>query len=153
MIVKPSCPVSHPHSHFVLHILSDGWKKTLHFQQTARPNFTTRRFSLPLTDAALWSYACLPLPSCDALFGTSGNEVYPLNLEQWRYLKPLVLSAGDGGASSVARANVIDVNAAHGLWAFGSSGTGRSNFGTRDLRAAVVLALPRSQLVPIGWLT
>ncbi len=55
-------------------------------------------------------------PSCDALFGASGNEVYRLNLEQGRYLNPLILGeganddGGGGGANTVAGVNAIDIN-------------------------------------------
>jgi ribosome biogenesis protein ENP2 len=95
-------------------------------------------------------------PSCDALFGASGNEVYRLNLEQGRYLTPLVLGKGSddnsgGGASTVAGVNAIDINPAHGLWAFGIDGNGTVEFWDPRSRSSLgVLALPHSRLVPLG---
>jgi ribosome biogenesis protein ENP2 len=90
-------------------------------------------------------------PSCDALFGASGNEVYRLNLEQGRFLTPLVLDGVDD-ASTVAGVNAIDVNPAHGLWAFGiDDGNGTVEFWDPRSRTGLgVLALPRSRLVPVG---
>ena len=92
-------------------------------------------------------------PSCDALFGASGNEVYRLNLEQGRHLSPLVLGEGSdgGGANTVAGVNAIDINTAHGLWAFGIDGNGTVEFWDPRSRSSLgVLALPHSRLVPLG---
>ena len=133
-------------------ILSDDWTKTLHLQADRTIELHTQggfhyRTRIPRFGRALAYH----FPSCDALFGTSGNEVYRLNLEQGRYLNPLVLSGGEDGASSVAGVNAIDVNAAHGLWAFGVDGNGTIEFWDPRSRSSLgVLALPRSQLVPVG---
>jgi ribosome biogenesis protein ENP2 len=97
-------------------------------------------------------------PSCDALFGASGNEVYRLNLEQGRFLNPLTLGGdpqhtddGGGGQSAVAGVNAIDINPAHGLWAFGIDGNGTVEFWDPRSRSSLgVLVLPRSRLIPVG---
>ena len=76
-----------------------------------------------------------------------------MNLGQGRYLNPLVLggSGDNGGASSVAGANAINTNSAHGLWAFGTDGNGTVEFWDPRSRSSLgVLAPPRSQLVPAG---
>lgn len=132
-------------------ILSDDWTKTLHLQADRTIELHTQggfhyRTRIPRFGRALAYH----FPSCDALFGASGNEVYRLNLEQGRYLNPLVLGGGDD-ASSVAGVNAIDVNPAHGLWAFGIDGNGTVEFWDPRSRSSLgVLALPRSHLVPVG---
>jgi ribosome biogenesis protein ENP2 len=139
-------------SHSISQILSDDWTKTLHLQADRTIELHTQggfhyRTRIPRFGRALAYH----FPSCDALFGASGNEVYRLNLEQGRYLNPLALGGGDDGASSVAGVNAIDVNAAHGLWAFGVDGNGTIEFWDPRSRSSLgVLALPRSQLAPVG---
>jgi ribosome biogenesis protein ENP2 len=81
--------------------------------------------------------------------------VYRLNLEQGRFLSPLVLGEGSddngGGPSTVAGVNAIDINPAHGLWAFGIDGNGTVEFwDPRSRNSLGVLALPRSRLIPLG---
>lgn len=82
--------------------------------------------------------------------------MYRLNLEQGRYLSPLVLGEGSddgggGGANTVAGVNAIDINTAHGLWAFGIDGNGTVEFWDPRSRSSLgVLALPHSRLVPLG---
>ena len=81
--------------------------------------------------------------------GASGAEVYRLNLEQGRFLNPLVLE-GEGG-EQVAGVNAIDVNPVHQLLAFGVDGNGSVEFWDSRSRARVgVLRLPRSQLMANG---
>ncbi|KAH9171073.1 WD40-repeat-containing domain protein [Lactarius sanguifluus] len=133
-------------------ILSDDWTKTLHLQADRTIELHTQggfhyRTRIPRFGRALAYH----FPSCDALFGASGNEVYRLNLEQGRYLNPLVLGGGGDDASTVAGVNAIDVNSAHGLWAFGIDGNGTVEFWDPRSRSSLgVLALPRSLLVPVG---
>ncbi|KAI9459171.1 WD40-repeat-containing domain protein [Lactarius psammicola] len=133
-------------------ILSDDWTKTLHLQADRTIELHTQggfhyRTRIPRFGRALAYH----FPSCDALFGASGNEVYRLNLEQGRYLNPLVLGGGGDDASSVAGVNAIDVNSAHGLWAFGIDGNGTVEFWDPRSRSSLgVLELPRSHLVPVG---
>jgi ribosome biogenesis protein ENP2 len=142
---------------FFSQILSDDWTKTLHLQADRSIELHTQggfhyRTRLPRFGRALAYH----FPSCDALFGASGNEVYRLNLEQGRYLSPLVLGEGsaaadNGGASTVAGVNAIDINPAHGLWAFGIDGNGTVEFWDPRSRGSLgVLALPHSHLVPLG---
>ena len=88
--------------------------------------------------------------------------MYRLNLEQGRFLNPLVLGggaphdAGDGSgrsdsADTVLGVNAIDINPAHGLWAFGIDGNGTVEFWDPRSRSSLgVLALPRTRLIPIG---
>jgi ribosome biogenesis protein ENP2 len=148
---------------FIAQILSDDWTKTLHLQADRTVELHTQggfhyRTRIPRFGRALAYH----FPSCDALFGASGNEVYRLNLEQGRYLTPLVLGASAGGAdggggdgasgtSTVAGVNAIDINPAHGLWAFGIDGNGTVEFWDPRSRSSLgVLALPRSRLIPLG---
>ncbi|KAF8311441.1 hypothetical protein DL93DRAFT_2083171 [Clavulina sp. PMI_390] len=67
-------------------------------------------------------------PSCDALVGASGSDVYRLNLDQGRFLSPLELNNG-GSEDRVGAVNCIDVNPAHQLWAFGTEGSDSSGGG------------------------
>jgi len=140
-------------------ILSDDWTKTLHLQADRTVELHTQggfyyRTRIPRFGRALAYH----FPTCDALFGASGNEVYRLNLEQGRYLSPLVLGsgggatdAGTGDASTVAGVNAIDINPTHGLWAFGIDGNGTVEFWDPRSRSSLgVLALPRSRLIPLG---
>jgi ribosome biogenesis protein ENP2 len=84
--------------------------------------------------------------------------VYRLNLEQGRYLNPLVLGAGSHGAGdgssgsgTIAGVNAIDINPAHGLWAFGIDGNGTVEFWDPRSRSSLgVLVLPHSHLIPVG---
>ena len=87
--------------------------------------------------------------------------MYRLNLEQGRYLTPLVLGEGShtgddgggggGGANTVGGVNAIDINPAHGLWAFGIDGNGTVEFWDPRSRSSLgVLVLPRSRLTPLG---
>jgi ribosome biogenesis protein ENP2 len=133
-------------------ILSDDWTKTLHLQADRTIELHTQggfhyRTRLPRFGRALAYH----FPSCDALFGASGNEVYRLNLEQGRFLNPLVLGGADD-ASAVAGVNAIDINPAHGLWAFGiDDGNGTVEFWDPRSRTGLgVLTLPRARLVPVG---
>lgn len=51
----------------------------------------------------------------------------------------------------MAGVNAIDINPAHGLWAFGIDGNGTVEFWDPRSRSSLgVLALPRSRLVPLG---
>ncbi|KAI0264661.1 WD40-repeat-containing domain protein [Gloeopeniophorella convolvens] len=131
-------------------ILSDDWTKTLHLQADRTIELHTQggfhyRARIPRFGRSLAYH----FPSCDALLGASGNEVYRLNLEQGRYLNPLVLGGDDPGA--VAGVNAIDINSAHGLWAFGVDGNGTVEFWDPRSRSSLgVLALPRSRLMPVG---
>ncbi|KAH8116117.1 hypothetical protein DFH11DRAFT_1840570 [Phellopilus nigrolimitatus] len=131
-------------------ILSDDWTKTLHLQADRSIELHTQggfhyRTRIPRFGRAINYH----FPSCDALVGASGPEVYRLNLDQGRFLSPLVLE-GDGG-EDVAGVNAIDINPAHQLLAFGVEGNGSVEFWDPRSRArAGILRLPRSQLVVSG---
>lgn len=85
-------------------------------------------------------------PSCDALVGATGSEVYRLNLEQGRFLSPLMLQ-GDG-INDVSGVNVVDVNPAHQLIAFGLEASGIVEFWDPRSRSKVgLLRLPTSRLL------
>ena len=76
--------------------------------------------------------------------------MYRLNLDQGRFLNPLVLE-GDG--EEVLGVNVIDINPAHQLFAFGVEGNGTVEFWDPRSRSRVgVLKLPVSRLLPTGAL-
>ncbi|THH28454.1 hypothetical protein EUX98_g5745 [Antrodiella citrinella] len=86
-------------------------------------------------------------PSCDALFGASGPEVYRLNLEQGRYLAPFVV----GNGADILGVNCIDINPAHQLFAFGVDGDGVVELWDPRSRTRVsVLRLPQEKLLPTG---
>ncbi|KAI0040450.1 hypothetical protein FA95DRAFT_1502847 [Auriscalpium vulgare] len=129
-------------------ILSDDWTKTLHLQADRTVELHTQggfhyRTRIPRFGRSLAYH----FPTCDALLGASGNEVYRLNLEQGRYMSPLVL------ASDVDGVNAININSAHGLWSFGTDGNGTVEFWDPRSRSSVgVLELPRSRLMANGIL-
>lgn len=82
-------------------------------------------------------------PSCTALFSASGNEIYRLNLEQGRFLSPLVLQD-----DNIQGVNCIDINSAHHLLAFGVDGNGTVEFWDLRSRSSVgVLQVPTNRLL------
>jgi len=88
-------------------------------------------------------------PSCDAYFSAAGKEVYRLNLEQGRFMNPLILQEHDDG--EILGVNIVDINPVHQLLAFGIDGNGTAQFWDPRSRSGVgTLRLPRSRLVPIG---
>ncbi|KAI0065239.1 hypothetical protein BV25DRAFT_1822387 [Artomyces pyxidatus] len=133
-------------------ILSDDWTKTLHLQADRTVELHTQggfhyRTRIPRFGRSLAYH----FPTCDALLGASGPEVYRLNLEQGRYLSPLVLGGKD--SSTVEGVNAIDVNPAHGLWSFGIDGNGTVEFWDPRSRSSLgVLELPVNRLMPGGTL-
>ncbi|KAG0696290.1 hypothetical protein DFH29DRAFT_951671 [Suillus ampliporus] len=76
-------------------------------------------------------------------FGPSGNEIYRLNLEQGRFLNPLVLQD-----DNILGVNCIDINPAHNLLALGVDGNGSVQFWDPRSRSSVgVLRLLTSRLL------
>ncbi|OLY85377.1 Ribosome biogenesis protein enp2-like protein [Smittium mucronatum] len=98
-------------------ILSDDWTKSVHlqndrsieFHDSGSLHYKTRipRFGRDLA---------YHKQSCDLLLASAGNDVYRLNLDQGRFLKPFEINSN--GVNSCV------VNPAHQLFAFGTeSGT------------------------------
>ncbi|KLO17661.1 hypothetical protein SCHPADRAFT_846182 [Schizopora paradoxa] len=125
-------------------ILSDDWTKILLLQADRSIELHTQggfyyRTRIPRFGRCV-SYH---FPSCDALIGATGSEVYRLNLDQGRFLNPLVLK-GDG-TQDIAGVNAIDINPAHQLLAFGVDGNGSVEFWDPRSRSRVgLLHLPQS---------
>ncbi|KAJ3555106.1 hypothetical protein NM688_g2759 [Phlebia brevispora] len=133
-------------------MLSDDWTKSIHLQNDRSIEFHNQgglyyRTRIPRFGRALGYH----FPSCDALIAGAGSEVYRLNLDQGRFLSPLVLQ--DDG-EEVQGVNVIDINSAHQLFAFGVDGTGTVEFWDPRSRTRVAqLKLPISRLLPTGTLS
>ncbi|KAL5521750.1 ENP2 [Sanghuangporus sanghuang] len=131
-------------------ILSDDWTKMLHLQADRSVELHTQggfhyRTRIPRFGRTINYH----FPSCDALIGASSREVYRLNLDQGRFLNPLVLEGdGDEGVSGV---NAIDINPAHQLFAFGVEGNGSVEFWDPRSRSRVgMLRLPFNQATVNG---
>ena len=136
-----------------LQILSDDWTKTIHLQNDRTIELHTQggfhyRTRIPRFGRSLAYH----FPSCDAYFTATGNEVYRLNLEQGRFLNPLPLQQGHDDGEIVG-VNVVDINPAHHLLAFGIDGNGTTQFWDPRSRSSVgTLRLPHSRLIPVGAL-
>ncbi|KAJ1978440.1 Small ribosomal subunit biogenesis [Dimargaris xerosporica] len=95
-------------------MLSDDWTKSVHLQADRSLQFHTQ-------DGVYYSVRVPTFgrdlayhhPSCDVLVTAAKAEVYRLNLDQGRFMKPLV-------TSSTAGVNVVDINPAHQLFGFGT---------------------------------
>lgn len=152
-VVSTCCSCSCCFVHLIISpkILSDDWTKTLHLQADRSIELHTQggfhyRTRLPRAGRAIAYH----YPSCDALVGASGSEVYRLNLDQGRFLNPLTL-ASDG--EEVVGVNVVDVNPAHQLLAFGIEDNGTVQFWDPRSRSRVgILRLPQGQLAVSGSL-
>lgn len=103
-------------------------------------------------------------PSCDALVGGAGPEVWRMNLEVGRFMKPFGLEGaaeydgGEGGGigggltgDAVTGVNAIDINPAHQLLCFGTeTAQGRGTVELWDPRSrsrAGLLRLPYASLL------
>lgn len=104
-------------------------------------------------------------PSCDAIVGGQGSEVWRMNMEVGRFMKPFALEGsleGDGGESGqgvgggltgdkVLGVNAIDINPAHQLMCFGTETVqGRGTVELWDPRSrtrAGILRLPYTSLM------
>jgi ribosome biogenesis protein ENP2 len=128
-------------------MLSDDWTKSIHLQNDRTIELHTQggfhyRTRIPRFGRSLAYH----FPSCDALFSAAGNEIFRLNLDQGRFLNPLVLQDEGGDILGV---NTIDINPAHQLLAFGVEGNGTVQFWDWRSRSSVgLLRLPRSRLMP-----
>lgn len=94
-------------------ILSDDWTKSIHLQNDRSLEFQNKgemqhRIRIPKFGRSL-AYDDV---SCDLFVGASGNEIYRLNLEQGRFMKPFEIESDRG-------VNSIDINPIHGLFGAG----------------------------------
>ncbi|GAA5983319.1 hypothetical protein JCM10908_000239 [Rhodotorula pacifica] len=148
-------------------ILSSDWMKTLHLQSDRSLELHTQsaahyRVRMPRQGRTLAYH----FPTCDALVGGSGPEVWRMNLEVGRFMKPFGLEGaadydgGEGGRTSggggstgdaVAGVNAIDINPAHQLMCFGTetvNGQGTVEMWDPRSRArAGILRLPYASLL------
>ena len=150
-----------------MQILSSDWMKTLHLQSDRSLELHTQaaahyRVRMPRQGRTLAYH----FPTCDALVGGSGPEVWRMNLEVGRFMKPFGLEGaadydgGEGGRSSggggstgdaVTGVNAIDINPAHQLMCFGTetvNGQGTVEMWDPRSRArAGILRLPYASLL------
>ncbi|MBW0504409.1 hypothetical protein O181_044124 [Austropuccinia psidii MF-1] len=127
-------------------ILSTDWTKTLHLQADRTLDLHTQTAShykvrIPRHGRALAYH----FPSCDAICGGAGSELWRLNLQQGRFLSPFQLS------NDVLGVNSIDINPAHGLIALGTEteiGQGTVEFWDHRAQSRVgLLRLPHNKLL------
>ncbi|KAH9824674.1 hypothetical protein DFH28DRAFT_920683 [Melampsora americana] len=125
--------------------LSTDWTKTIHLQTDRTLDLHTQTASLyrvriPKHGRALGYH----FPSCDALCGGAGSELWRLNLEQGRFLAPFQCK------EDVLGINSIDINPIHGLISLGTetdNGEGTIEFWDHRARArAGRLVLPCASL-------
>ncbi|KAG5654569.1 hypothetical protein H0H81_000094 [Sphagnurus paluster] len=127
--------------------LSDDWTKSIHLQNDRTIELHTQggfhyRTRIPRFGRSLAYH----FPSCDAYFSASGSEIYRLNLDQGRFMTPLELKSENGDIPGV---NVIDINPAHQLLAFGLEGHGSVQFWDPRSRSSVgTLRVPKGRLMP-----
>jgi len=144
-------------------VLSSDWTKTLHLQSDRSLELHTQssshyRVRMPRHGRAVQYH----FPSCDALVGGQGGEVWRMNLEVGRFMKPFVLEGwgeGDGGEGGghgggldqVTGVNAIDINPAHQLLSFGTeTANGQGTVEMWDPRSrtrAGILRLPYAGLL------
>jgi ribosome biogenesis protein ENP2 len=135
-------------------ILSNDWTKTLHLQRDRSLSLHTQgglhySLRLPRYGRALAYHS----PSCDALVGCTGTEVYRLNLEQGRFMAPLNIADStnaDSTSVDVAGVNCLDVNPRPGLWSMGLEGGGGvvEFWDPRSRTSLTRLSLPAKALLP-----
>ncbi|GAA5828724.1 hypothetical protein JCM11251_005852 [Rhodosporidiobolus azoricus] len=130
-------------------ILSSDWTKTLHLQADRSLELHTQssshyRVRFPRHGRTLAYH----FPTCDALVGGQGPEVWRFNLEVGRFMKPFGMEGAPehdggeqgglgGGLDAVTGVNCIDINPAHQLLCFGTE--------TRDGKGTVEMWDPRSR--------
>ncbi|KAI6107852.1 WD40-repeat-containing domain protein [Pisolithus thermaeus] len=127
-------------------ILSDDWTKTVHLQNDRSVELHTQggfhyRTRIPRFGRSLAYH----FPSCDVLVSASGNEIYRLNLEQGRFLNPIVLDSPED--NPILGVNCIDMNPAHQLLGFGVDGSPSVQFWDPRSRSRVgLLNLPKGRI-------
>ncbi|EGU11656.1 nucleolar rRNA processing-related protein [Rhodotorula toruloides ATCC 204091] len=148
-------------------ILSSDWTKTLHLQSDRSLDLHTQSAShysvrMPRQGRTLAYH----FPTCDALVGGTGAQVWRLNLEVGRFMKPFGMEGageydgGEGGGVGggmgapgdfVTGVNAIDINPAHQLMCFGTdTALGRGTVELWDPRSrsrAGILRLPYNSLL------
>ncbi|QSL66261.1 hypothetical protein MERGE_000638 [Pneumocystis wakefieldiae] len=104
-------------------ILSEDWTKTVHLQQDRSIEFHTQggmhyRLRIPKFGRDMGYH----FPTCDLLVAASGDEVYRLNLDQGRFLRPFKIDslADNGEGANKMGVNTVDINPVHQLFAFGT---------------------------------
>lgn len=137
-------------------MLSSDWTKSLHLQadrslQLHAQGGLHHTIRLPTYGRCLAYHA----PSCEALVGATGREVFRFNLEEGRYMQPLTVGHRQGKnqmeVEDVDGVNCIDVNRRHGLWSFGLDGASSGHvefWDSRSRTALTSLHLPSSSLLP-----
>ncbi|GAA5854309.1 hypothetical protein JCM8547_001775 [Rhodosporidiobolus lusitaniae] len=143
-------------------ILSSDWMKTLHLQADRSMELHTQssmhyRVRFPRHGRAIQYH----FPTCDALVGGQGNEVWRFNLEAGRFMKPFGLEGAldadggeqggvGGGLDVVTGVNAIDINPAHQLLCFGTETKGGKGtvemWDPRSRTRAGILRLPYATL-------
>ncbi|PPQ73837.1 hypothetical protein CVT24_012262 [Panaeolus cyanescens] len=131
-------------------ILSDDWTKSVHLQNDRTVELHTQgglhyKTRIPRFGRSLAYH----FQSCDTYLTASGNEVYRLNLDQGRFMNPLVLEDETDG--EILGVNVVDINPVHQLLAFGIDGNGTVQLWDPRSRSSVgILRLPQGRLMPIN---
>ncbi|GAA6001588.1 hypothetical protein JCM10207_006741 [Rhodosporidiobolus poonsookiae] len=144
-------------------ILSSDWTKTLHLQADRSLDLHTQasshyRVRMPRHGRAVAYH----FPTCDALVGGQGADVWRFNLEVGRFMKPFGMEGASeydggeaggygGGQDIVTGVNAIDINPAHQLLCFGTetqAGQGTVElWDPRSRSRAGVLRLPYATLM------
>ncbi|OMH86373.1 Ribosome biogenesis protein enp2-like protein [Zancudomyces culisetae] len=119
-------------------ILSEDWTKTVHLQNDRSIEFHSSgglhyKTRIPKFGRDLAYH----YPSCDLLVVGASKEVYRLNLERGQFLNPLLTSTKDG-------INVVSINPAHQLFAFGTD-SGTVEFWDPRTRGRIGLLTPSGE--------
>lgn len=138
-------------------MLSSDWTKSLHLQgdrslQLHNQGGLHHTLRLPTYGRCLAYHA----PSCEALVGATGREIFRFNLEEGRYMQSLVVGNTKGKgkqlfADDIEGVNCIDINKRHGLWSFGLDGASKGHVEFWDARSRTALTslhLPTASLIP-----
>ncbi|KAF9166979.1 hypothetical protein DFQ27_003536 [Actinomortierella ambigua] len=120
-------------------LLSDDWTKSVLLQADRSVEFHSQggihyRTRIPKFGRSLTYH----YPSCDLLITASSNEVYRLNLEQGRFLNPLVT---DGEMANGGGINCGEINPAHLLYGCGTD-SGTVEFWDLRVRGRVGILAP-----------
>ena len=120
-------------------ILSDDWTKSIHLQNDRSLEFQTKggmdhRIRIPKFGRSL-AYNDV---TCDLFIGASGDEIYRLNLEQGRFMKPFNIESDRG-------VNSIDINPIHGLFSAGLEDGTVEFWDPRAKQRIIKLQIPEAQ--------